>query len=117
MYWMHSCWNAKYEKRLKQDQYVCFKCRCVKNVSRKKKQPKLFYFLADGVPYAYKKTYPDKIPNGIPKCSECAQAMEWVGPHFKAPKQRRKREWQRLAGSHLALRSPAEAATTPQLRQ
>ena len=91
---MYSCWNDKYEKRLRQDQYACFECCCVKNVSRKKKQHKIFYFHADGVPYAYSKTNP---PDGVPKCSQCAQVMKWVGPHFKAPKQKRKREWQYLA--------------------
>jgi len=88
------CHTCDYGRRLHQEQYACFKCRCVKNISRKRRQSKLFYFLADGVPYAYEKEYAPRS-SGTPKCSECAQTMQWVGPHFRAPKKKRVREWEK----------------------
>ena len=89
------CW---YERRTKQDQHACFKCRCVKSVNRKVPKDKNFYFAANGVPHSYlTRRRVSKTATGIPSCSECGDKMVYVGPHFRAPKAKKIREWQRLA--------------------
>lgn len=89
------CW---YERRTKQEQYACFKCHCVKNISRKMPKANNFYFAADGVPYSYitRRRIP-KTSTGEPSCSSCGDKMQYVGPHFRAPKMKYKKEWKRLA--------------------
>ena len=89
------CW---YERRLEHEQYACFECRCVKNVCRKMPRAKNFYFAADGIPHSYitRRRIP-KTSTGVPSCSSCSSKMQYVGPHFRAPKMKYKKEWERLA--------------------
>lgn len=97
-YFLHKmCNTCRYERSLRSQQFACFHCRCVKTISRKTPQPKQFYFAADGVPYSYF-TKPIQRPtaSGTPSCSSCSRKMKFVGPHFRAPPQKKTKQWQHL---------------------
>ena len=70
------CNICYYIRRTHWDQFACFKCKRVKNIRRQK----ISQFETS---YGFNKA---KETIGI--CSCCAQPMKYVGPTFKAPKQR-----------------------------
>lgn len=94
----NTCW---YERLTKQEQYACFRCRCTKNISRRRPRPKQFYFAADGVPHFYETQRRHSFTEtGIPKCSECAECMSFVGPHFRGPPKRKIKQWKQLKNNY-----------------